>query len=112
MTQECAAFALQHKALLDEQSRQICRDREVLFARLQELPGIRAWPSRANFVLFRVPEGRGGAVMAGLVARKVLVKDLGGAHKRLRDCLRVTVGTPAEIDTFLAALEDVLAAQT
>ena len=41
-----------------------------------------------------------------LLDRSVLVRDCSG-WPRLADCLRVTVGTPAENDTFLGALAEV-----
>ena len=44
----------------------------------------------------------------GLVDHSVLVRDCSG-WPRLEDCLRVTIGTPAEDDRFLAALTAVLA---
>jgi histidinol-phosphate aminotransferase len=42
------------------------------------------------------------------VARSVLVRNC-STWPRLEGCLRVTVGTPAEDDAFLAALGEVLA---
>jgi histidinol-phosphate aminotransferase len=47
-------------------------------------------------------------VWKGLVERSVLVRDC-SSWPRLDGCLRVTVGTPAEDDAFLAALREVLA---
>jgi histidinol-phosphate aminotransferase len=66
------------------------------------------YPSRANFILFRAPAGRGGAIFAGLRERGVLIKNLDGVDAALRDCLRVTVGTPEENQAFLAALTALL----
>lgn len=64
--------------------------------------------SGANFVLFR-PRRLGGAeTWQGLLDRSVLVRDC-SSWPRLDGCLRVTIGTPAEDDAFLAALEEVLA---
>ncbi len=64
------------------------------------------WPSGANFVLFR-PTGRDGRdVWQALLDRDVLIRDC-SSWPRLSGCLRVTVGTPAENDAFLAALAEV-----
>jgi histidinol-phosphate aminotransferase len=38
----------------------------------------------------------------------VLIKNLDGSAPALRDCLRVTVGTPQENAAFLAALSEAL----
>ncbi len=43
-----------------------------------------------------------------LVDRSVLVRNC-SSWPRLDGCLRVTLGTPAEDDRFLAALQEVLA---
>ena len=67
-----------------------------------------AWPSQANFILFRPEHRKGAEVWQGLLDRSVLVRDT-SSWPRLADCLRVTVGTPEENDAFLAALAEVLA---
>ena len=108
LTQASALFALQHKATLDEQTGWIRRDRAQLFAALDGLAGVQPCPSEANFILFRTPAGRADAVFDALRAQGVLIKNLSPAGGRLRDCLRVTVGTPQENAAFLAALRQAL----
>jgi histidinol-phosphate aminotransferase len=71
--------------------------------------GMTTWPSQANFVLWRPERLDAGAVWRGLVERSVLVRDC-STWPRLQGCLRVTVGTPAENDRFLAALAEVVEA--
>ena len=66
--------------------------------------GLEYVPSSANFVLVRV--GDGAAVFQGLQAQGVIVRPMGGY--RLGEWIRVTVGTPAENQRFLAALTKVL----
>ena len=85
----------------------IREERGRLYSRLAGLPGVLAFPSRANFVLFRV--GQADAVFAALKARGVLVKILNGSHAMLAGCLRVTVGTAQENERFLEALQASLA---
>src|SRR5690606_22088221 len=81
-------------------------ERERLVEGLARLP-VEQWPSGANFVLFR-PTGRDGArVWSELVERSVLVRNC-ASWPRLEGCLRVTVGTRAENEAFLAALGEVL----
>lgn len=109
LSQVSAEFALGHRDMLDQQARRIIDDREHLTEALRALDGLLVWPSRANFILFRVPAGRGDEVFAGLRERKVLIKNLGAAGPLLHDCLRVTVGAPHENERFLAVLEEVLA---
>lgn len=85
----------------------IVEERGRLVAALSELP-LEVWPSGANFVLFRPREQDGAKVWQALVERSVLVRDC-SSWPRLEGCLRVTVGTSAEDDAFLAALQEVLA---
>ncbi len=108
LTQVTAAFALEHKAVFDAQAEAIRAERARLAAALAALPGLMVHPSAANFLLLRVPAGRADALHAGLRAAGVLVKNLSGAGGLLADCLRVTVGTPAENDALLAAFEALL----
>jgi histidinol-phosphate aminotransferase len=107
LTQVSAEFALKHRAVLDGQTEQICRDREKLLAALSALEGVQAYPSRANFILFRLANA--SEVFAALKAQGVLIKNLSPAGGMLADCLRVTVGTAAENAAFLEALTAALA---
>lgn len=85
----------------------LVEERGRLVARLADLP-VTVWPSAANFVLFRPHERDGGAVWQALLDRSVLVRDC-SSWPFLDGCLRVTIGTPAEDNAFLAALEEALA---
>lgn len=81
-------------------------ERERLAASLRGRPALTVFPSVTNFLLVRVADAE--ATFAGLAARGVLVRrqdHLPG----LEGCLRVSVGTRAENDAFVAALEDHLA---
>ena len=108
LTQISARFALDNYKVLARQGQVICRARERLWQELQRLPGTTVWPSRGNFILFRVPEGRAGEIYRGLQRAGILVKHLADAHPLLRDCLRVTVGLPDENEHFVEALRGLL----
>jgi histidinol-phosphate aminotransferase len=103
LTQAAARVLLAEQAVLAQQIATIVAERARLAARLAALPGVRVFPTRANFVLARVPDAP--AWHERLRAAGILVKNLHGAHPLLAHCLRVTVGTPAENDALLAALE-------
>ncbi|HEY7943715.1 MAG TPA: aminotransferase class I/II-fold pyridoxal phosphate-dependent enzyme, partial [Casimicrobiaceae bacterium] len=72
-------------------------------AALARLPGVRVFPSEANFVLARFLDG--AAIWAVLRDTGILVKNVSGFHPLLINCLRMTIGTPAENNALLAALE-------
>ena len=92
----------------DVQAGMVARARDNR-ARLAEilggLPGAKVLPSAANLVLVRLAEdGQAAALRAYLAERDVLVKDV-SAQPRLQRCLRVSVGTEAELDRLANALE-------
>jgi histidinol-phosphate aminotransferase len=105
LTQASAEFALAHLTLMDEQAGLIRAERERVFKSLNALKGIQAWPSRTNFILFRMEPGDADRVFEGLRQHGVLIKNLKSAGGMLKNCLRVTVGTPEENNSFLKALE-------
>ena len=82
--------------------------REELLARLLKVPGIRPYPSKANFFLIEFLEADPKEVFEALYRGGVLVRDV-TSYPRLSRCLRVSVGTDAENDAFLAGLSQALA---
>ena len=81
-------------------------ERGRLFEHLSELD-VDVTPSDANFILFRPRNGDADAVWQRLVEQSVLVRNC-ASWPRLEGCLRVTIGTTAEDDRFLQALEEAL----
>ncbi|MFN2349098.1 MAG: histidinol-phosphate transaminase [Thioalkalivibrio sp.] len=108
LTQASAAFALDHHPVLEAQAQAIRHDRAVVIDALSDLPGLKVYPSEANFILFRAPAGQGTRIFEGLKAAGVLIKNLSSQGGVLTDCLRVTVGRPEENARFLEALAAVL----
>jgi len=85
---------------------QVADARADLRARLAALPGVTVWPSAANFVLVRVPDGP--AVDRALRARGVAVRP--STFPTLSaDHLRIAVRDPARHILLATALQDVLA---
>jgi len=103
-TQLAGVLALRYGSEMDQRVALLVRERERLRAELGAVDGVTVFPSGANFVLLRV-HGDGHALWQRLVDRGVLVRDFSG-WPRLAECLRITVGTPEENDTFLAALRE------
>ena len=64
--------------------------------------GFRVWPSQANFVLARPPDGGARRLYEGLRSRGILVRYFD--EPRLADALRITVGTEAQNALLTAAL--------
>lgn len=104
LTQVSAEFALSHHEVFDQQTQAICADRAFVFEQLNALEGITAYPSAANFILFKTPQGRATEIFLSLKQQGVLIKNLSPQAGLLTDCLRVTIGKPEENAAFLTAL--------
>ena len=107
MTQAAGRLALRHARAMEARVALITEERGRVAAALGDLP-VETWPSDANFILFRPTERPARHVWDGLLASSVLVRDC-STWPGLDECLRVTVGTPAENDRFLSALRSALA---
>jgi len=103
LTQAAALFVLERLEVLEEQAARIRAERAALGAALERLPGVTVFPSHANFFLVRVREAE--RTDQALRRQGVLVKNL---HPGLRNCLRITVGTPEENRILLTALHEAL----
>lgn len=104
ITQAAGAAALDRASLLQATVDSVAAERDRLAIALQAM-GLFTYPSRANFVLFRVDDA--DAVWRGLVDRGVLIRNF-NSDAGLEGCLRVSAGLPEENDSFLHALEEVL----
>jgi histidinol-phosphate aminotransferase len=102
LTLAAAGFMLDHLDVLEAQAAVVRAERGRLMQALGALPGVTVSPSAANFVLIRVADAAG--TLAGMRDDGVLVKNVSAQHAQLAQCLRLTVGTPAENDSCLAAL--------
>jgi histidinol-phosphate aminotransferase len=95
-------------SLLRDTVRRLVEAREGLLARLRAVPGIRTYPSQANFLLIELLEADPKAIFEALFRRGVLVRDV-TSYPRLSRCLRISVGSDSENETFLGALHEALA---
>ena len=82
--------------------------REKAAAALEGL-GFTVLPSRTNFLFARTPAMDGGALYAALKERGILVRHF--AAPRTRDWVRITVGTPEQMQALLDTLAELLQAQ-
>lgn len=109
-----AFSALAGRAVLDApaefaaQMEESKRERERVFTELARLEGVEAYPSEANFILFRCAAAH--EIWQRLYDEKgILLRDFSKA-RGLTGCLRVSIGTPEENDEFLAAFKELAGA--
>ncbi|MGH9178382.1 MAG: histidinol-phosphate transaminase [Acidimicrobiales bacterium] len=107
LKQAAGRLALPYRSEMEARVKAVAAERSRLQAALAGLD-VELWPSDANFILFRPRSRPAGGVWQGLLDRSVLIRDC-STWLGLAGCLRVTVGTPDENDTFLEALREVLA---
>jgi len=84
----------------------VITERERLLKELQQMEGVKVFPSKANFFLFKTPFDA-DTVHKKLLAKGVLIRNV-SYLPGLEGCLRVNVGKPEENDIFLEALSEVL----
>jgi histidinol-phosphate aminotransferase len=104
LTQAAALFLLERLDVLEEQAARIRADRDALAKALAALPGVTVYPSQANFILLRVPDA--DRSFDALLRQGVLIRNLNSPS--MKNCLRVTVGTPDENRILLSALREAL----
>jgi len=97
-----AVAALEDYAWMRQNVDKIRATRARLMTALREL-GYFVYPSQANFVLARKTGENQEAVYLGLKEQGILVRYFSSPD--LADCLRITVGTDAEIDQLLTTLQ-------
>lgn len=94
ISENVAAFALEHPEGRDRTVAEAISERERVFAAMRAVPGVTPFPSGANFIAFRARATFDEFLERGLLIRKYA------------DFLRVSIGAPAENDRFLAALKE------
>lgn len=103
VSQAIARVVYASRAKFEPGIRAIIEERARVIDGLKRIPGVKSYPSDANYVLFRMENA--GTIWEMLYNRGVLVRDFSRAP-HLENCLRVSIGSPEENDAFLRALRD------
>jgi histidinol-phosphate aminotransferase len=106
VSQCMARLVWQNQTKLKNPIKLVIRERERLYQALGEFDQVKVYPSQANFILFKV-RGKGQVVWEKLAQRGILIRNF-SSTPGLKDCLRVTIGTPEENNIFLTNFERVL----
>lgn len=105
IAQRLASVALQDRAYAADTWQKVRAERARMTRALGER-GFACIDSQTNFVLARAPQGNAAALQDGLEQAGILVRHFD--TPRLRDHLRITVGTPEENTQLLSALDQLL----
>lgn len=98
-----ATAAFEDRAYFDETCRQVVESREALVGQLLER-GFEVLPSAANFIFARHVQKGGAVLAAGLREHGVIVRHF-SRPERIADFLRITIGTPAQNQALITALD-------
>ena len=107
LTQAAGLAALAHPREITAHVQTIVHDRGCLWDELSTTRGITAFPSRANFILFRCDAKPANDVWSALLDKGVLIRDFSDTQG-CEGCLRVSVGTREQNERFLETLSTVL----
>ena len=101
--QAAAAASLRDAAYFQERTAQVVRTRQRTALALRDM-GFAVTDSQANFLFVRHPQVPAKTLLDGLRERGILVRWFD--RPRIRDYLRITVGTDGEMDALTAALKE------
>ena len=102
--------SLEDRESLLSRVRAIVGERDRMGGLLAEIPGVKSWPSQANFVLCELPAGLGRRVYEALKRRGIFVRYF--SDPRLQDFIRITAGFPEQTDAMVQALQEVMQEET
>jgi histidinol-phosphate/aromatic aminotransferase/cobyric acid decarboxylase-like protein len=107
ITLAAAEVVLDHAERFRAIHRAVVAERDRFQRALAGIPGIRVFPSQANFVLFRPERLPARAVFRRLIDEHgILIRDV-SAGAGLTECLRVSIGTREDMDAVLAGLRQI-----
>jgi histidinol-phosphate aminotransferase len=106
LSQKLTDRLLNHFAPVQKQLDTLLTERDRMTRELSKFKSLTVFPSDANFVLFRV-EQDASTIFNKLMENGILIRNLSG-HPRLKNCLRVTIGTPEENRAFLEKMAHII----
>jgi histidinol-phosphate aminotransferase len=108
VTLAAAEVALDAAPLLAERTRAVVEAREAFLPRLRRVRGLTVYPTGANFVLVRSHALPARELFRRLLDQHgILVRDVSNAAE-LAECLRISIGTPDDMEAVLSALNAIL----
>jgi histidinol-phosphate aminotransferase len=106
LTQLATQFLLmpEHASILQQQTAQLCTLRQKLAQKLTKYGKVFA--SDANFILWQAPININiDDFSAFIMQHNILIKNLDNMHIELKNCLRISIGTPQEMEYLTSVFE-------
>lgn len=105
LTQLCGAEAVKDTAYFEKTTQRIAATREHAKERLTAM-GFTYPDSMSNFIFASHPDYDAAEIFAALKERRIFVRHWN--KPRISQYLRITIGTPEEMEAFFTALEEIL----
>lgn len=109
IAQEMCRLVINNKQVFKSFIKAVIEERNYLMAELNMIPGIRAYPSDANFILIRSLALPSSYICEELKRCGILVRDRSGLPL-LENCFRVTVGRRNDNMKFIDCLKRIMEA--
>ncbi|MDO8472243.1 MAG: histidinol-phosphate transaminase [Dehalococcoidia bacterium] len=84
----------------------LVHERGHLYRKLQQFDFLQPYPSQANFILFKVSNGKAKRIHEALCKRGIFLRHFD--TPLLKDCLRVSVGKPEHTEALAFAIEQIV----
>lgn len=105
-SQWAAQVVYRDRALFESAIEEIVHERERLIEEMRAIKGVKVFDSESNYILFKVAHA--SRIWRELLHEySILIRDV-SREEGLEDCLRVSVGTPEQNDTFVKALRELV----
>jgi len=104
-----ALVALEHRDRFLAMRDRVVAERERIGAALAVLPGVQVIPSGTNFVLVQLDRPKADVLHHLHHRHSLLISDM-AAYPELVNCVRISVGTPAQNDLVIQGFGEVLGA--
>ncbi len=105
LTQIAGEYAIKENDYYMENCKKIIKNREYTVTELENL-GFTVLPSKANFVFAKSDKLTGEALYLKLKENGVLIRHF--EKPRIKDYIRITIGSKAEMEVFITTLKDIL----
>jgi histidinol-phosphate aminotransferase len=105
LAQKAAIASLKDKKHLKRTVDVVKRGREFLFKEISKIPGVKVYPSQANFLLINVNSKE---IVQRLLKRGVIVRDCSSFYGLDESYIRVSIGTAQENLKFLNTFKEIL----
>ncbi|HHY57867.1 MAG TPA: aminotransferase class I/II-fold pyridoxal phosphate-dependent enzyme [Chloroflexi bacterium] len=102
-----ALVALEHRTRFLALRDQTIAERERMAAALATLPGVTVYPSGANFLLVQLDRPKQPLLDHLQQQRRVLISDM-AAYPELVNCVRISLGAPAQNDLVIQGFQAVM----